>query len=320
MPTGRRNFIRNTSLATGGLLLMDSLKKVSAMSTQSPLLNKALHTITVFHTNDLHNQIHPFTNGGRAGYGGLKNIEGLVSNTENLSLLVDAGDFLGEHASFTEHREMIRNMNRMGYHAATIGNKELARGEDYLSELVREIKFRLVNCNYVFNNPILQKKVARYHIVSWGQYRIGITGIGTKPDPVGGNEKTVRFLHPYDKANEVARELKEKHCDLVICLSHLGYQKNSSGFNNTDFAHSSENIDLIISGHSNDLVAAPKSLRNRKKEEVILSHGGFGGLISRQISIGFNASGEKHFMDCRNFVPSANKDEAFYIGLQKIKA
>jgi len=320
MPTGRRNFIRNTSLATGGLLLVDSLKKVSAISTQSAFLNKALHTVTIFHTNDLHNQILPFTNGGRSGYGGLKNIEGLVSNAENLSLLVDAGDFLGERATVSEHREMICTMNRMGYHAATIGNRELAKGQDYLAELVREVNFKLVNCNYVFNNTMLQKKVSRYHIVSWGKYRIGITGIGTRPDHITGKEASVKFLHPYDKANEVARELKEKNCDLVICLSHLGYQKNGSGFNNTDFAYNSENIDLIISGHSNELVAAPKSLRNRKKEEVILSHGGFGGLISRQISIGFNASGEKHFMDCRNFVPSANKNEAFYIGLEKIKA
>ena len=208
MNTARRKFLKDSSLATSGFILMDPLKKISGLTSRSNALNKALHTITVFHTNDLHNQIAPFGNGHLSGYGGLKNVHDIIQQQDAPAVLVDAGDFLGTSSSQEEHEKMIHAMNRVGYHAAAIGNAELKNGQAYLSALAKQMQFRLVNCNYEFSHETLQQQVVPYHIIRWGQYKIGITGVGTRPDHAVTDRAHIRFHHPYQRANAVARELK----------------------------------------------------------------------------------------------------------------
>jgi len=170
MNTERRKFIRNSSLITGGLVFIDPLKKLAGL-TAGNAFTGTLQTVNIFHTNDLHNQLHPFTGGNRHGYGGLRNISGVLDAAKSKHILLDAGDFLDSKASPEDHSQMIQVMNQLGYHAATIGNRELARGQEYLAGLASEMKFRLVNCNYSFSNPALREQVLSSHIISWGQFK-----------------------------------------------------------------------------------------------------------------------------------------------------
>lgn len=298
MNTDRRKFIRDSSLATSGILFMDPLKKISGLSEKSPGLSKALHTISVFHTNDLHNQLHPFNNGKHSGCGGLNQVKNVLQKNGGPSVLLDAGDFLDGKSSVSSHRNLINSMNQMKYDAAAIGNKELEQGQAYLSEVASLLKFRLVNCNYTFSNDALRLQVAPWHIVKWGQYKIGITGVGPELGASARSEGMV-FHHPYRKANEAARILKQK-TDMVICLSHLGIEKNNR-FNSLTLAKMSSDIDLIISGHEEKLIKAPLVFKNTQNHEVIVSHGGWGGLISRELAFTFNNGSRNHF-GCRNFV------------------
>jgi 5'-nucleotidase len=315
MDKQRRNFIKNSSLLTGGLVFLDPFQQLSA---RLPMLSRALYTIDIFHSNDLHNQLQAFS-GEYEGYGGLENVTHVLESSGKDSLLLDAGDFLDDQSSPAEHWKMVRSMNRAGYHAATLGNREMALGCDYLSSLCRHMNFKLVNCNYAISHPELKQQVQPFLKLNWGRYRIAILGIGTELPADLKNKEGITVNHPYEAANETARRLRAES-DLVICLSHLGYDTNGKGYDNTAFAALSENIDLIISGHRDNLVSSLKVLKNKKGEEVFLSHGGWGGLIVRHISFSFDNFGRRHSLSCRNYVPSAEAAEPFYKGLNKIMA
>jgi len=246
----------------------------------------------------------------------MQNIQAILQQQDHPAILVDAGDFLDPLADRYAHKKMIHAMNSLGYHAAAVGNKELEKGQAYLSDLAGDMQFKMVNCNYVFSNEGLQRQVAAYRIIKWGSYRIGITGVGPELDHSLARSEGIGFQHPYERASAVAGQLNPQ-CDLVICLSHLGVAKKSGRFNNNDFARQSQNIDIIVSGHNNELHAAPKVFKNQMKEEVIVSHGGWGGLVTRQLSITFR-EGKKYLANYKNFAPSQMTGEAFHTAFSKM--
>ena len=50
---------------------------------------------------------------------------------------------------------------------------------------------------------------------------------------------------------------KEKNCDLIICLSHLGNEYSDNKVSDKRLANETENIDLIIGGHTHTFLTAP---------------------------------------------------------------
>ncbi|HKP32315.1 MAG TPA: metallophosphoesterase [Chitinophagaceae bacterium] len=314
MDSLRRDFIRQSSLLSGGLLLLKPLESVADLTLGNFSKGHSLSKVTILHTNDLHNTIEPIQLGRRRGYGGLKNISTYLKQAGSSVLLVDAGDFLDDKASEDEHRKMIAYMNRIGFSCATIGNRELANGQDYFAGLLPFIKFTLVNCNYSFENYELRSIVRSHRIIKTGKYKIGITGVGVKTDETA-------WHHPYEKANAVASFLKnDQNCDLVICLSHLGYDKQSNDPHNIEFAKASENIDLIIGGHTDIVMPQMLVMKNNKKNEVMISHGGPAGILAKQIGFGFDALGQKNMVTCRNVVPGLDSNLSGYDEIKRITA
>jgi 5'-nucleotidase len=180
------------------------------------------------------------------------------------------------------------------------------------------MKFSLVNCNYTFEHPVLAKNVQAYKIIKTGRFKIGITGVGTNELK---NKDGITWHHPYKKANEIAAYLKnEKGCDLVICLSHLGYIQQRGTPHNAEFARASENIDLIIGGHSDLVMPEQIILKNKMKQEVIVSHGGPRGILVKQITFGFNAYQQKNSIVCKNIVPGAPAGSSAYSEIKRITA
>jgi 5'-nucleotidase len=312
MTTPRRDFLKHSSFIAGGLFLTSPIETLASFSkgTATDETNK----LSIVHTNDLHNQLDPLEK--YSTLGGLKNIRHHLKHLICGSLLLDAGDFLDDSASFDDHCEMIGAMNRMGYSAGTIGNRELANGEAYLASLLPYINFPLVNCNYDFTNPDLKEKILPYVIRQSGKFRIGITGIG--PDVhVNG----VTCQHPYAAANKLATWLKdEKSCDLVICLSHIGYNTQSATANNTDFARASTSIDVIISGHQQFLSNGLLVCKNTNKEAVIVSHGGEGGIVVKQLIFTFDENKKRRNLSFRNFVPGLPSGISAYTAIRKMNA
>jgi 5'-nucleotidase len=245
MNNNRRKFLQSSSLLATGFMFAKPLKTFAGVSNTS-LLKEGLqlNTVQIVHTSDLHGRRQPFAFGGLHNIGGLNNIHSVIKAGSAAPLLVDAGDFLDGNTSLSDHVNMIRLMNSTNYTAVTIGDKELLQGEAHLASLVPYMNFTVVNCNYHFSNPVLKAKVQPYHVVRYGQYKIGITGVG--PSLAGrGHADGVTYSQPYEKANEAALYLKHQlHCDLVICLSHLGFEQENGRPDNKTFAAASENIDL----------------------------------------------------------------------------
>ncbi|MNE10141.1 Trifunctional nucleotide phosphoesterase protein YfkN precursor [compost metagenome] len=249
-------------------------------------------TLTIYHTNDLHGEL----GNQLSSKNGLSFIKGKLSQNEDSGLMLDAGDFLSGTGDLSADKKMIGTMNNTGYHIATLGNKELENGEEYLSDLISFMNFNLVNCNYSFNNSSLTSKVNPYVIFKSGRMKIGVTGVGAEL-----TNNSIHFNNPYTSATKVATLLKnEKQCDIVICLSHLGM--NSMGFNNKDFAAASENIDIIIGGHGENAQLNPYVLRNKLKEQVILRQGLSNGSMLGKMTFKHNDQKEVRAVDFRKFL------------------
>jgi 5'-nucleotidase len=312
----RRDFLRQAGLVSGGFLIASPMKAMNALTTKSAALNQILNEVTIMHTNDLHNCISPQQVGKWNGLGGLKKICECIRETHTPQVLVDAGDFLDVRAGYAQNCQMIEQMNRTGYHAATIGNREMEKGQEYLSALVSMMKFPLVNCNYSFEHPQLKGQIKEYVVIKSGKYKIGITGVGIDP---ASYTDGIGWHHPYEKANAVADYLKKHNlCDLVLCLSHLGYEQLNGAPCNIEFAKASENIDVIISGHGNTIKPGLMVLKNRKQQEVLVSHAGPSGVLIKQISIGFNKMNGMNNISCKNFIPGSKSELSPYHQLQEI--
>lgn len=240
--------------------------------------------MTIFQTNDLNGKIESSND----GYGGIKNIVELIKTQQTAGLTVDAGNFLAAKADKNQKERTIYLMNKIGYHAVTIGANELAKGQEAFAELLPQMNFPLVNCNYTFSNARLSSSVKPYIILKNKNLKIGITGVGASLNIPG-----VEFKNPYQAANKTANYLKNKlSCHFVICLSHLGFE--TDGYSSKGLAEASEHIDFIAGGHQNKVLHGAMVLRNKSKRDVALSQAGENGMILGKTTFGFDAFNRKN--------------------------
>ncbi len=230
--------------------------------------------LVVLHTNDTHSRIEPLPETDRTapGMGGVIRratyIDGVRKENKNV-LLFDAGDFLQGTPYFNlfKGEVEVEAMNRMGYDAATLGNHEFDYGLEVLEKVVREASFPIVSSNYDFSDTPLAGLIPPYLILKKRGIRIGVMGINIQPRGLIAAEhyKGMKFLDPVKTANEMAVKLREEYqCDMVICLSHLGYIPDRR------LAESSRHIDLIIGGHSHTHMKQPVTLKNLDNKEVVV--------------------------------------------------
>jgi 5'-nucleotidase len=315
----RRKFLQTSSLITTGFLLGKPFKTIAGRG-DSAVYNENLtaNDISVLYTADLNGQVGSFNLGRLNSIGGLHNVYSTIKQDSPSHLLLDGGDFLNEKGASEDHSNMIAMMNKTGYHAATIGDKELSNGEDHLASLIPLMDFKLVNCNYEFSNPVLKSKILKFHIVNYNGYRVGLTGVG--PEIPDRSSAGIVYHQPYEIASEVAMYLKKRlNCDMVICLSHLGLEQENDGPNNKNFAAASKNIDVIIGGHNNGIAHPQMALRNSEKSQVIVGNAAYGGSVLGKLQFTFNEQKEMQLFTCRNFSPGAT-NSSFYTGYKQLCA
>lgn len=294
----RKHFIRQTALSAGAFLAGPSL--LEAADALTPL------KLTILHTNDTHSRLEPFPMDGsrNQGMGGVAARAELISRIrqeEEQVLLLDAGDIFQGTPYFNIYKgePEIQAMTMMGYDACTIGNHDFDAGmENLANQLTRHAAFPMLVCNYDFTGTPMENKTKPWQVFRKGKLTIGIFGVGIEgqgliPDNLFGNTK---YLDPLQKANETAAYLKKtKNCDMVICLSHLGYQyKGIDKVSDEILARSSENIDLIIGGHTHTFLDQPVVYKNRSGNDVVVNQVGFAGLILGRLDFEFTKfSGKK---------------------------
>ena len=276
----RRKFIKRT---TAGL----AYASLSGLTFQS--CKTSQKHVTILHTNDTHSQIEPFeTNHHRyAGKGGVAKravmIEKVRKENPN-TLLLDAGDIFQGTPYFNYFGGEIefKLMSLLKYDAATLGNHDFDNSIEGFHKQLPNASFDFVCANYDFKNTILDTIVKPYKIFFKDGIKIGVFGLGIELlNLVNPNlYKETEYLDPIEITKDITRVLKEnENCDLIICLSHLGYHyRNSEKVSDLKLAAATKDIDLIIGGHTHTFLAKPTLVKNLNDENVLVNQVGAYGV------------------------------------------
>ena len=279
----RRKFIKQSLVAGGGLLALN------AIPFSSFALTDKKHTkITILHTNDVHSHIEPFPKNDPKypNLGGAARRAALISNIRNLEknvLLLDAGDIFQGTPYFNKYLGELdfKLMSLMQYDAATIGNHDFDNGIDGLKNMLPHASFPFINSNYDFSNTTLYNDVLKHKIFIKENVKIGVFGLGVELNGLVSKNlyKETVYLNPIEIANQTATFLKEEEkCDLVICLSHLGYSYKDNTISDLILAEKTQNIDLIIGGHTHTFLEKPTEVTNFIKKKVLVNQVGWAGI------------------------------------------
>ena len=286
----RRDFIHQTAASTALL----SIAGIGWSCTKSKAAK-----ITILHTNDVHSHIDPFgqNEGENSNKGGIARRAALVESVRNENqhtLLLDAGDiFQGTpYFNFYGGELEFRLMSLLKYDVATIGNHDFDNGITGLYSQLPHAKFDFISANYDFSNTIMDTHVKPYKTFIKGGVKIGVFGLGIELKGLVNKEdyKETKYLNPIEIAQDMSRILKtEEECDLIICLSHLGYDYKTSPSKISDLklAKSTKEIDLIIGGHTHTFLEKPTIVNNAIGKKVIVNQVGCFGLYVGKIDFYF---------------------------------
>ncbi|ULQ52703.1 metallophosphoesterase [Flavihumibacter fluvii] len=293
----RRNFIQKTALATGAILTGDAL-------LQQAMAEESTQRLVILHTNDVHSRLEPFPMDGsrNQGLGGVAARAALIKSIRaegHELLLLDAGDlFQGTpFFNFYKGEPEIKAMAAMGYDACTMGNHDFDAGLENFANQLEHSNFPVILCNYDFTGTPMENKFQPSKVFKRGKLRIGVTGVGIElkglvPDSLAGNTK---YLNPVEHASrEAGRLKKEEKCDMVICLSHLGYKYRDNKVSDEILARESEHIDLIIGGHTHTFFDAPVVYKNKSGSDVVVNQVGWAGIVLGRMEFAFQRNKQKN--------------------------
>jgi 5'-nucleotidase len=295
----RRKFIKQTTAS----LALASLGGLTFNSCET----KPKH-ITILHTNDTHSQIEPFdiSHHKFANKGGVARRASLVQKVrkENPNtLLLDAGDIFQGTPYFNYFGGEIefKLMSLLKYDAATMGNHDFDNSIDGFHHQLPNANFDFVCANYDFKNTILNTLVKPYKIFFKDGIKIGVFGLGIELHNLVSPElfKETNYLDPIEITKDITRELKEnENCDLIICLSHLGYHyKNTQKVSDLKLAAATKDIDLIIGGHTHTFLPKPTLVKNINNETVLVNQVGAYGVNLGRIDFYFDKQNNKEIIN-----------------------
>src|SRR5687767_4516594 len=222
----RRKFIQ-------GMFLSAAATAVAPQLVLAGSDKKKTKKLIILHTNDMHSHIDPFAENDPKfpGKGGMAKRAAMIEEVRREDadvLLVDCGDIFQGTPYFNYYlgEPEIKLMNQMKYDAATIGNHDFDGGLQNLADKIGMAEFTFINCNYDFSGTALENKVVPYKIYNRAGLKIGILGVGIILEGLVDKKlfNGVKYNDSIECANRTAKILKEKNCDLIVCLSHLGYE------------------------------------------------------------------------------------------------
>lgn len=292
----RREFLQNTSAATAMVAL--------GGTTLTSFISKPKTTqITILHTNDVHSHIDPFgpEDGRNANKGGVARraylVESIRKENPN-TLLLDAGDIFQGTPYFNYYGGELefKLMSMLKYDAATIGNHDFDNGIDGLYAQVPHAEFDFLSANYDFSNTVMNTHVKPYKVFIKDNIKIGVFGLGIELDGLVDKNmyKETVYFDPVEIAQDMSRILKEdEKCDLIICLSHLGYNYDHEKIDDLKLAAKTKDIDLIIGGHTHTFLKKPTITKNVEGKNMLVNQVGCYGLILGRIDFYFDTDKNK---------------------------
>ena len=293
----RKEFLKTVG---GGTLALSLAPNLVFASQKSILDRNAAYKLTVLHTNDQHSRIEPFDssysrNPNQGGFARRATLIQQIRSQEKNVLLLDAGDiFQGTpYFNFYGGELEFKLMSMMGYDAATMGNHDFDNGLEGFLKALPNAKFPFITSNYDFSNTILDGKTEKYQIFKKNGIKVGLFGVGIELDGLVGKKQyqETKYLNPVEIAQHYADFLrKEKGCDLVICLSHIGfdYRDDTDKISDKKLAAQTDNIDLILGGHTHTFLPEPQSFTNKSGKNVLVNQVGWAGLLLGRIDFYFD--------------------------------
>ena len=244
--------------------------------------------LTILHTNDTHSCIMPLSENLAdtmlAGRGGFVRRIAMLENerrTEPDLLLFDSGDFSQGSSYYTLFKGDVEVglMNRMHYDAGTIGNHECDFGLANMARVFAGLNYPIVCANYKFSQYGLDKMVKPYVILKRNGVKIGVFGLSPELDGLVDrkNYEATQYLDPIATAQAMADVLHKKKCDVVICLSHLGW--NEGGMSDQEMISKTRGIDLVLGGHSHTYFEKLRYVKNLDGKPIPVDQNGKHGIF-----------------------------------------
>ena len=293
----RKQFLTTLGGGTLAMTLAPNLwmaKEFSALNLASE------NQLTILHTNDQHSRIEPFDssytrNPNQGGFARRAALIQKIRSQESNVLLLDSGDiFQGTpYFNFFGGELEFKLMSMMGYDAATMGNHDFDNGVQGFKKVRPVAKFPFLCSNYDFKNTILDGETEKYKIFNKNGIKVGIFGVGIKLEGLVGKKDygETEYLDPIEIAQHYSDFLRnEKNCDMVICLSHIGYDylDDPKKVSDKTLAANTAGIDLILGGHTHTFLPEPQSFPNKNGKNVLVNQVGWAGLLLGKITFYFD--------------------------------
>ena len=293
----RKQFLRTLG---GGTLAMTLAPNLLMAENFSVLKADSDNQLTILHTNDQHSRIEPFDasytrNPNQGGFARRAALVQKIRSQESNVLLLDSGDtFQGTpYFNFFGGELEFKLMSMMGYDASTMGNHDFDNGLQGFKKVRTVATFPFLCSNYDFKNTILEGETEKYKIFNKNGIKVGIFGVGIKLEGLVGKKDygETEYLDPIEVAQHYSNFLRnEKKCDMVICLSHIGYDYKDDPKKISDkiLAANTDGIDLILGGHTHTFLPEPQSFTNKSGKNVLVNQVGWAGLLLGKITFYFD--------------------------------
>ena len=293
----RKQFLRTLG---GGTLAMTLAPSLLMAEDFSALSLASENQLTILHTNDQHSRIEPFDssytrNPNQGGFARRAALVQKIRSQESNVLLLDSGDtFQGTpYFNFFGGELEFKLMSMMGYDASTMGNHDFDNGLQGFKKVRPVAKFPFLCSNYDFKNTILDGETEKYKIFNKNGIKVGIFGVGIQLEGLVGKKDygETEYLDPIEIAQHYSDFLRnDKKCDMVICLSHIGYDYKDDPKKISDklLAANTAGIDLILGGHTHTFLPEPQSFINKNGKNVLVNQVGWAGLLLGKITFYFD--------------------------------
>ena len=251
--------------------------------------------LLILHTNDTHSCVMPLkttlADTLQAGRGGFLRRLAMLDQERRKNpdlLLFDSGDFSqgSSYYSMFKGDVEVELMNMMRYDAATIGNHEFDFGMENMARLFRMADFPIVCANYDFTGTCVEGLVKPYVVIRRNGVKIGVFGLSPKMKGLVSDKNCVgvKYLDPVKAAQKTADLLKNKEkCDLVVCISHLGW--NIGGDDDVLMMKNTRNIDIVLGGHSHSYFKQEKWVKNLDGVSVPNDQNGKSGIFVGRLEV-----------------------------------